>query len=159
MGGNVGCFIAGIFGSDANVQFGGYGDALWRDTSHGERFWTQLVLVIVVLLWTLANSWVLFGALSKMGILRIAEEMERSGIDKAEHGGSAVHMRRSYPKRKYGKGSMASGLLQNGDQEQQNISPSSGLEKVKSMSDADEAEGPEEDTKYEKKDESGRKPD
>merc|ERR1712039_952440 len=101
---------------------------------------TQLVLVLVVALWTMANGWLLFGALYKLRILRIAEQMERTGIDKAEHGGSAVNMRRSYPK---GKGSEDASLLQNAASPKTAANVTSSVlnaEKVKSMSDADEIE-------------------
>eukprot|EP00486_Rosalina_sp_Unknown_P015516 CAMPEP_0201594518 /NCGR_PEP_ID=MMETSP0190_2-20130828/191812_1 /ASSEMBLY_ACC=CAM_ASM_000263 /TAXON_ID=37353 /ORGANISM="Rosalina sp." /LENGTH=588 /DNA_ID=CAMNT_0048054161 /DNA_START=104 /DNA_END=1870 /DNA_ORIENTATION=- len=95
-GGMWGVLSAGLFGTDENVRFAGYSEALWRDTSHGERFATNLCLVVVVALWTIVNAGVLFATLRYLGILRISEEMERSGIDVHEHGGSAVNMSKSY---------------------------------------------------------------
>ena len=95
-GGAWGVLSCGIFGTDPNVRFGGYDAALWRDTSQGERFATQLTLVVVVALWTLFNGGLLFGTMRRLGILRISEAMERSGIDIKEHGGKAVNMNKTY---------------------------------------------------------------
>lgn len=98
-GGMWGVLSAGMFGTDENVEFAGYSEALWKDTSHGERFATQLCLVVVVAVWTIVNAGILFATMKYFGILRISEEMERSGIDIHEHGGSAVNMSRAYIKR------------------------------------------------------------
>merc|ERR1719410_834304 len=140
-GGAWGVLSAGIFGTDENVLFGGYS----IEHSHGERFICSLVLVLCVALWTTANSWLLFSALYKLGILRIPERVERTGIDMHEHGGSAINMRRSYP----AKHSLNQSLLNGNDpaaqlaqempaQEMEIISAVLGAERVKSVSDADE---------------------
>ncbi len=95
-GGMWGILSAGIFGTDANVKFSLYSSALYKDTSHGQRFATQIVLVLAVAGWTIVNSGILFGVLKWGGILRVEESYERSGIDLHEHGGSAVNMKPSY---------------------------------------------------------------
>ena len=102
-GGAWGVLSAGIFGTDENIAFAGYSKALYQDTSHGERFLTQLTLVLAVAGWTLVNAGILFGILYKLKILRVSETLERTGIDIHEHGGSATNVFQAYGTKNEGK--------------------------------------------------------
>merc|ERR1719242_1617636 len=92
----LGCFECGaVFNLGIN-QFANYPVALYEETNIGERIATNLLLIVVIASWTLLNGVILFGFMKFLGILRVSEEMERSGIDIFEHGGSAVNMRKTY---------------------------------------------------------------
>merc|ERR1712013_329817 len=96
IGGCWGVIAAALFSNSESLEAAQYPRALWEGTEWGQRLATNVLLLIVVLCWTVLNSVALFGSMSFMGILRVSEEVERSGIDEAEHGGSAVNMNRPY---------------------------------------------------------------
>ena len=56
----------------------------------------KILGVIVIGTWSLFNAGLLFFILHKLNILRVSLEVERDGLDKHEHGGSAVNMNTGY---------------------------------------------------------------
>lgn len=82
VGGILGTFLAGFFGSDALGVFSGKG----LDMSIGAQLQVQIVGIIAVLAYTAVVSWVLF-KLVDVGIgLRIGDDEELEGLDVASHG-------------------------------------------------------------------------
>jgi Amt family ammonium transporter len=89
-----GVLAVGIFGNDVNAEFAGYlgsgsGSHPFRS---GEQFAVQLVGLLAILAWTVANGLIIFyGMQFTMGI-RVAPVSEDSGLDKSLHGGDAYDM-------------------------------------------------------------------
>ena len=96
VGGMWGVLAAALFSDAASLEAAGYPRALFAGTNWGQRLASNVLLVVVVVGWTVLNAVALYGGMSYMGILRVSEAVERSGIDQAEHGGSAVNMNRPY---------------------------------------------------------------
>merc|ERR1719361_1211251 len=90
-----GCMAAGLFSTE-DLVVNAYGAA----DSLGTRFGKQLVGIIAIGAWTVFTAGMLFVAIDQAlkltgSALRITEEVERKGIDKAEHGGSAWSWKRN----------------------------------------------------------------
>jgi ammonia channel protein AmtB len=49
------------------------------------------VFIVANILWTGSLCTIMFVSMNKMGILRVAAEVEMVGMDKVEHGGVAYH--------------------------------------------------------------------
>jgi len=96
VGGSWGVLSAAFFSTSESLKEANYPAALYQDTTTGERIATNLVLLLVIIVWTVFWSLLLFGSMKWCGILRVTEEMERSGIDIFEHGGSAVNIKKPY---------------------------------------------------------------
>ena len=96
IGGSWGVLSAALFSTPESIKFANYPPALYEGTNWGERLATNLLLLVVVALWTLFWGCVTFGSMKLMGILRVTEETERTGIDVVDHGGSAVNMKKPY---------------------------------------------------------------
>jgi len=62
---------------------------IFMEGSRGELFATQLVGVIIIVLWVCSLSGLLFLILKKTGMLRVDENEEAMGADIAKHGGHA----------------------------------------------------------------------
>ena len=86
-----GLLASGIFATDAGAAMAGYVGSAGGNTpvSSGEQFGVQFVGMLIILLWTLSTSGMMFFALSKFGILRVDEKVEVDGLDITEHGGLA----------------------------------------------------------------------
>jgi len=83
-----GVIAVGIFATEEILEEAAY-SATIRELTVGRRFLNQLVEAVAVMLWSCGTSVVLFVAIDKTMGLRISEEEEIKGLDKAEHGGSA----------------------------------------------------------------------
>ncbi len=110
-GGIWGVLSVGVFGLDKYVKFAGYSEQLYSHTTQGERFLTQLCLVVVVAVWVIVNAGLLFAVLKYLKILRIDEAMERSGVDKKEHGGAAQYIGKTYATNKKGNVNIDGGAI------------------------------------------------
>jgi len=72
IGGGVGLFASGIFAIDKNVYFGYYSHnlSLLYGASKGHRLATQIVGILVISIWTMANSALVFGLMNCCGVFR-----------------------------------------------------------------------------------------
>lgn len=87
--------LAGIFGAIAtgvlmSADFGGVGYP--EGVTLSQQVSTQATAVGVTVLWTGVISYVLFKIVDAVIGLRVTEEVEREGLDTAEHGERAYHM-------------------------------------------------------------------
>jgi Amt family ammonium transporter len=87
--------LAGIIGAIATgvlmaPQFGGVGFP--EGVTMGYQVSTQAIAVGVTILWTGVISYILFKLVDLLVGLRVTEEVEREGLDTAEHGERAYHM-------------------------------------------------------------------
>lgn len=57
--------------------------------SSGAQFGMQLVGVLIILVWTVATSGIMFFLIHKTVGMRVSQEVEMEGLDASEHGGSA----------------------------------------------------------------------
>ena len=55
-------------------------------------FGAQALGVILILVWTVATSALIFVPLKMMGALRVSAEVEECGLDLSEHGGASYNM-------------------------------------------------------------------
>jgi len=97
-----GVLAAALFSYNKRYVRDAYGEGIADDTPHGERIGAAVIAVLVIAAWTLVNSGIMFGILAKLGILRIDESTERSGLDQSEHGGKAVSFGKVYSDAKKG---------------------------------------------------------
>ena len=84
VGGIVGAILTGVF---VNTCLGGQGS----DFSMAEQVWIQFKSVIISLVWSGVVSVVTYFVIDKIWGLRVSEEEEEEGLDKASHGESAYH--------------------------------------------------------------------
>lgn len=84
VGGIVGAILTGVF---VNTALGGQG----TDFSMAEQVWIQFKGVVVSLVWSGAVSVAAYFIIDKVWGLRVTEEQEEEGLDKASHGESAYH--------------------------------------------------------------------
>lgn len=86
--GTLGVIAVGIFGSDENVKLsvGNDNDAMLR----GEQLGVQILGAVAIIAWTLSVMSITMKVLSlALGGMRMSQEAEVHGLDKAEHGGAA----------------------------------------------------------------------
>jgi len=85
-----GALCVGIFVTDSDVTevLGYENDAC----SSGLQFLVQLIGVLVILLWTVANSILMFGAIKYTVGMRVSLHHEKDGLDTSEHGGKAYNL-------------------------------------------------------------------
>mmetsp|Transcript_114570 Transcript_114570/g.323935 ORF Transcript_114570/g.323935 Transcript_114570/m.323935 type:complete len:505 (+) Transcript_114570:44-1558(+) len=86
-----GVLAVGIFGNDDNAAFAGYqgsanGNHPFRT---GEQFGVQLVGILMILVWTIFWSLLLFYGIDFTIGMRVSEEIEDEGLDSSEHGSKA----------------------------------------------------------------------
>eukprot|EP01083_Nonionella_stella_P102872 293157_1 len=94
-----GVLSAALFSTKESLKFAGYSEAMYAGTTVGERFATNLTLVVVVFGWAMVNGALVFGFMSYLDILRVTEDEERMGMDVSKHGGKAVNMEQYYTQR------------------------------------------------------------
>jgi Amt family ammonium transporter len=85
VGGIVGAIGTGIV---AAPSLGGYGIG---EYSIGGQVWTQIIAVVVTILWTGIGSLILYKIVDMVVGLRVTPEAEREGLDLAEHGERAYN--------------------------------------------------------------------
>lgn len=86
-----GTLALGIFGNDANAAFAGYAGSAagFHPFRTGEQFAVQVTGVLLIALWTFANSFILFTLINITIGMRVPEAVELRGLDMSEHGGEA----------------------------------------------------------------------
>jgi Amt family ammonium transporter len=87
--------LAGIFGAIAtgvlmSADFGGVGYP--EGVTLSQQVSTQAIAVGITVVWTGVISYILFKIVDATIGLRVSEEVEREGLDTAEHGERAYHM-------------------------------------------------------------------
>lgn len=85
VGGMVGAIGTGIV---AAPSLGGYGVG---EYSIGGQVWTQIIAVVVTILWTGIGSLILYKLVDLVVGLRVTPEAEREGLDLADHGERAYN--------------------------------------------------------------------
>lgn len=85
VGGIIGAVGTGIV---AAPSLGGYGIG---EYSIGGQVWTQIIAVVVTLVWTGIGSVVLYKITDLIVGLRVTQDQEREGLDLAEHGERAYN--------------------------------------------------------------------
>ena len=95
MGGTWGMIAVGLFSTDAGCLFAQYNQHI-IDKGIGMRFAHQLLAVVVIGSWSLSHAGLLFYLLKKFDMLRVEQVVERDGLDKHEHGGTALTMNSGY---------------------------------------------------------------
>ncbi len=85
IGGIVGAIGTGIV---AAPSLGGYGAG---EYSIGGQVWTQIIAVVVTLIWTGIGSVVLYKITDLIVGLRVTQDQEREGLDLADHGERAYN--------------------------------------------------------------------
>jgi len=66
-----------------------YDGGVFTGTTNGSLFAAQLVSVLIEVGWVGTCSTILFGTLSRLGLLRVDQADEIRGLDDSKHGGSA----------------------------------------------------------------------
>jgi hypothetical protein len=87
-----GIISCGLFSADPAAGCGVFyaaTEARACPPTQGSLLGAQLTFVVVVLLWTGAMSFLMFGTLHKIGWLRVTAEKEEIGMDSTKHGGDA----------------------------------------------------------------------
>jgi len=87
-----GVVAAGIFCTDANVQYAGYPNVN-NACSSGEQFGVQLIGASSILLWTTITAGFCFWVLRKTIGIRVSASVEEDGLDNFEHGGYIIAMK------------------------------------------------------------------
>ncbi|WP_230534380.1 ammonium transporter [Microvirga roseola] len=85
VGGIIGAIGTGIV---AAPSLGGYGAG---EYAIGGQVWTQIIAVVVTLLWTGIGSVILFKLVDVIVGLRVTQDAEREGLDLADHGERAYN--------------------------------------------------------------------
>jgi Amt family ammonium transporter len=85
VGGIIGAIGTGVV---AAPSLGGYGVG---EYSIGGQVWTQIIAVVVTLIWTGIGSVVLFKITDLVTGLRVTQDQEREGLDLADHGERAYN--------------------------------------------------------------------
>ncbi|EQC29567.1 hypothetical protein SDRG_12576 [Saprolegnia diclina VS20] len=100
--GTLGALAPGIFASrkGMSMMYDSHScGILYRCDGHsGHQLAAQVVYVLAVFAWIVAFCSVLFGGLKAVGLLRVSAAAEASGLDVAEHGGSAYHTDHDAPR-------------------------------------------------------------
>jgi len=86
VGGIIGAIGTGFLASTA-FGGGGYADGV----SMGGQVTTQIISVLVTIVWTGVISFILFKIIDSVIGLRVPEDEEREGIDATQHGEAAYH--------------------------------------------------------------------
>jgi ammonium transporter, Amt family len=86
IGGIVGAIGTGVF---ASSSLGGVGYA--EGVTMGQQVWTQILSVLVTLIWCGVVSAILYKIVDVIVGLRVTVEAEREGLDLASHGEAAYH--------------------------------------------------------------------
>jgi hypothetical protein len=86
--GTWGLWAAGIFCTDANVQYAGYPNTNTACAS-GEQFGVQVVGSLIIFVWTIGMSAIMFLSIKYTLGMRIAADAEDMGLDASEHGAGA----------------------------------------------------------------------
>jgi Amt family ammonium transporter len=89
--GFYGVFMTGLFATKANYAAAYYGARAEKCAGafyggDGSLLGANFVLLIAIIAWTSTCSNVVFGALYKMGVLRVDPSVEEAGMDSSEHG-------------------------------------------------------------------------
>lgn len=89
--GFYGVFMTGLFATKSNYAAAYYADRAAKCAGvfyggSGRMLAANLVLLIMIILWTSTCTIVVFGSLSIMKVLRVSEEVEDAGMDSSEHG-------------------------------------------------------------------------
>jgi len=87
--GTWGLWAAGIFCTDYNVQYAGYPNVNTACAS-GEQFGVQVVGSLVIFVWTIGTSALMFLGIKYSLGMRIAADAEDIGLDASEHGAGAA---------------------------------------------------------------------
>lgn len=85
VGGMIGALGTGIV---AAPVLGGYGVG---EYTIGGQLWTQLVAVVITLIWTAGGSLILYKIVDLVVGLRVTPDQEREGLDLADHGERAYN--------------------------------------------------------------------
>ena len=85
LGGIVGALGTGIVYAP---MFGGPGDA---DFAMGAQVWTQLLAVATTIVWATIGTGIACGVARALTGLRVTSDVEREGLDLAEHGERAYN--------------------------------------------------------------------
>ena len=81
-----GCVASGLLAwPDQVAELGYVGDGGLFYTGSGGQLGANLLGALVVLAWTIATSFVVFGSLKAAKLLRVTPEEEEMGVDLAEH--------------------------------------------------------------------------
>uniref|UniRef100_A0A6U7L756 Ammonium transporter AmtB-like domain-containing protein n=1 Tax=Haptolina brevifila TaxID=156173 RepID=A0A6U7L756_9EUKA len=102
----VGLFTAKEYSYSAKIPDAG----IFMEGTRGELFGNQIVGVLMILLWVVIMSILLFGALRMAGIFRVPVEDEESGLDISKHGGSAYASDVDAPNHKVATASTSSSI-------------------------------------------------
>ena len=86
IGGIVGAIATGVLASES---LGGIGYA--EGVTMGAQVWTQILAVLVTIVWCGVVSLILYKIVDLIIGLRVTTEVEREGIDLASHGEAAYH--------------------------------------------------------------------
>jgi Amt family ammonium transporter len=86
IGGIVGAIATGVLASES---LGGIGYA--EGVTMGAQVWTQILAVLVTIVWCGVVSLILYKIVDLIIGLRVTVEVEREGIDLASHGEAAYH--------------------------------------------------------------------
>ncbi len=86
VGGILGAILTGVFMSK---DLGGVGYA--EGVAMGGQVWTQIIAVLVTVVWSGVVSFILFKIIDMVIGLRVTEDKEREGLDLTEHGETAYH--------------------------------------------------------------------
>eukprot|EP00968_Pinguiococcus_pyrenoidosus_P016190 scaffold1534_cov267-Pinguiococcus_pyrenoidosus.AAC.11 len=88
-----GVIAAALFAADFNYEAAYYSDRVDDCAGafyvqEGNALGTAVILILFILGWVGVTMSILFGILSAMGLARVSEEVEETGLDAHEHGGS-----------------------------------------------------------------------
>jgi Amt family ammonium transporter len=90
-----GCLAVGIMTitpysyAPNSAQAAAYDGGIFTGSTNGSLFGASLVGCLIEIAWVGGLSFILFGVLSKCGLLRVDEQDEIRGLDDSKHGGSA----------------------------------------------------------------------
>ena len=87
VGGIIGAIGTGFL---ASTSFGGGGYA--EGVTMGGQVMTQIISVVVTIVWTGIISFILFKIIDAVTGLRVPEDEEREGLDSTQHGEAAYHL-------------------------------------------------------------------
>jgi Amt family ammonium transporter len=91
----------GIWGTLSVAFFDSSKGIFYGAADSGKFLGIQLLGILVIMLWTFTFSALTFASLKHFNLLRVSQEVERLGLDRCEHGGSAYELvRLPSPKRR-----------------------------------------------------------
>lgn len=100
-----GVLSVGLFARKAySYNLKGYCGGFFKETDgcDGKLFVTQLAFVLSVFVWVGTTSFLMFGVLKVLNLLRVDKDTEIDGLDYKEHGGAAYDIRVTYRNKKAG---------------------------------------------------------